>query len=340
MTASTAQSARICIDTLNDQQPPRSSPLYTVMAMANTLEFHPATRRQAWVIRGQSHSRRITAWPTWFARNTGEKPLLYLHNATSSAQLRALCQGTDQRGILCNDIHTRPASGRHGAHPSLALWLASNPQCTPYDPASGDETRAIVLAGLHALYVDGRPGFYYLALHDQDDGPGLAPQHRQDAIKGMYRIGREPPGELHVRLLGAGRALEEVLHAARLLETDWNVSAQLWSCPSYTRLGREARAAERWNRLHPLAEKRSCHLRDCLAGHHSPVIAVTGYPQSIVDPLAAHVDARFVALGAGSVQPTAPDRYWIAVLALKALADEGRIEVRQVERALQQYALK
>lgn len=202
MTASTAQSARICIDTLNDQQPPRSSPLYTVMAMANTLEFHPATRRQAWVIRGQSHSRRITAWPTWFARNTEEKPLLYLHNATSSAQLRALCQGTDQRGILCNDIHTRPASGRHGAHPSLALWLASNPQCTPYDPASGDETRAIVLAGLHALYVDGRPGFYYLALHDQDDGPGLAPQDRQDAIKGMYRIGREPPGELHVRLLG------------------------------------------------------------------------------------------------------------------------------------------
>lgn len=81
-------------------------------------------------------------------------------------------------------------------------------------------------------------------------------------------------------------------------------------------------------------------MRDCLAAHHSPVIAVTGYPQSIIDPLAAHVDARFVALGAGSVQPTAPDRYWIAVLALKALADEGRIEVRQVERALQQYALK
>ncbi|SUD30749.1 pyruvate dehydrogenase E1 component [Pseudomonas fluorescens] len=339
MTASTAQSAQICIDILNDQPPPRSSPLYTVMAMANTLEFSPATRRQAWVIRGQSSSRRIAAWPTWFARNSGEKPLLYLHSATSSAQLCALSRGTEQRGILCNDIQTRPTTWPRGAHPSLPLWLASNPQCTPYDPASGEETRAIVLAGLHALYIDGRPGFYYLALHDQDDGPGLAPQDREDAIKGMYRIGREPAARLQVRLLGAGYAFAEVLHAARLLETDWNVSAQLWSCPSYTRLAREARAAERWNRLHPLAEKRSSHLRDCLAGNDSPVIAVTGYPQSVVDPLAAHVDARFVALGAGSVQPAPPDRYWIAALALKALAEDGRIEPQQVERALRRYPL-
>lgn len=93
------------------------------------------------------------------------------------------------------------------------------------------------------------------------------------------------------------------------------------------------------SRLHPLAEKRSSHLRDCLAGNDSPVIAVTGYPQSVVDPLAAHVDARFVALGAGSVQPAPPDRYWIAALALKALAEDGRIEPQQVERALRRYPL-
>jgi len=36
------------------------------------------------------------------------------------------------------------------------------------------------------------------------------------------------------------------------------------------------------------------------------VIAVTGYPQAIVDQLAAYVDSRFIALGAGSVQPSAP----------------------------------
>jgi pyruvate dehydrogenase complex dehydrogenase (E1) component len=246
--------------------------------------------------------------------------------------LCALSNETAQRGILCNDIETRPS-------PSLPLWLASNPHCTPYDPASGEETRAIVLGGLQALYVDGQPGFYYLALHDQDNGPGLSPQERGDALKGMYRISHPCAGDPRVRLLGAGRALEEVVRAAQLLEKDWNVEAQLWSCPSYTRLAREAGAAERWNRLHPMAPKRSCHLRDCLADDDAPVIAVTGYPQAIVDQLAASVDARFVGLGAGSVQASAPSRYWITVLALKALADDGRMDTAQVETALQRYQL-
>jgi len=52
------------------------------------------------------------------------------------------------------------------------------------------------------------------------------------------------------------------------------------------------------------------------------------------------VDARFVALGAGSVQASAPSRYWIVVLALKASADEGLIDIDHVETVLQRYHLK
>ena len=334
MPASTADAAQLCIDALNTAEPSRGSPLYTVMTMANTLEFS----RQAWVIRGQSRSRRVGNWPSWFARNAAEKPLLYLHSALSSAQLSALSDETAQRGILCNDIENQPSPWPKGAQPSLPLWLATNPRCTPYDPASGEEARTIVLAGLRTLYVDGMPGFYYLALHDQESAVPLSEQAREDALKGMYLI--QPGRAGDVRLLGAGRALEEVVQAKRLLEQDWNITAQLWSCPSYTRLAREAAAAERWNRLHPSAPKRSCHLRDCLAGNSAPVVAVTGYPQPIVDQLAAYVDARFVPLGAGSVQTAAPSRYWIVVCALRALADEGRIDTRQVEIALNRYPLK
>ena len=81
MSATTAHAAQRCIDALNTTATVDSSPLYTVMSMANTLEFS----REAWVIRGQSHSRRVGNWPSWFARNTAEKPLLYLHNAHSCA---------------------------------------------------------------------------------------------------------------------------------------------------------------------------------------------------------------------------------------------------------------
>ena len=47
-----------------------------------------------------------------------------------------------------------------------------------------------------------------------------------------------------------------------------------------------------------------------------------------------------MASGAGSVQATAPSRHWIVVTALKALADEGRIDAGQVEVAMDRYALK
>ena len=334
MSATTAHAAQLCIDALNTTATVHSSPLYTVMSMANTLE----SSRQAWVIRGQSHSRRVGNWPSWFARNTAEKPLLYLHSAHSSAQLSALSDATQQRGILCNDTENQPSAWPKGTQPSLPLWLATHPRCTPYDPASGEEARTIVLAGLHTLYVEGEPGFYYLALHDQQSVAVLSTQDRQDALKGMYPITRDHTGD--VRLLGAGSALEDVLHAARLLKQDWDITAQVWSCPSYTRLAREAAVAERWNRLHPTAPKRSCHLRECLAANAAPVIAVTGYPQAIVDQLAGYVDARFVPLGAGSVQAAAPSRYWIVVMALRALADEGRIALQQVETAMARYPLQ
>lgn len=334
MTTATAHAAQLCIDALSAATPASRSPLYTVTSMADTLEFS----RQAWVIRGQSRSRRVGHWPSWFARNTVEKPLLYLHTAQSSAQLSALSDAAHQRGILCNDIENQPSRWPKGAQPSLPLWLATHPHCTPYDPASGEEARAIVLAALRSLYVDGKPGFYYLALHDHESAAPLNEQDREAALKGMYRLQPDTPAD--VRLLGAGRALDEVLQARQLLEQDWDITAQLWSCPSYTRLAREAGAAERWNRLHPGVPKRSCHLRDCLAGNAAPVIAVTGYPQAIVDQLAAHVDARFVALGAGSVQAAAPSRYWIVVTALRALADEGRIDARQVQAAMNRYAVE
>jgi len=333
MTAATAHAAQLCINALSTAAPTRHSPLYTVINMANTLELS----RQAWVIRGQSSSRRMGNWPGWFARNTTEKPLLYLHSAQSSAQLSALSDVTQQRGILCNDIKNQPSRWPKGAQPSLPLWLATHPCCTPYDPASGEEARAIVLAALRSLYVDGKPGFYYLALHDHEGATPLSEQDREAVLEGMYPLQQDTRGD--VRLLGAGRALAEVVQAKRLLAQDWNITAQLWSCPSYTRLAREAAAVERWNRLHPGVPKRSCHLRNCLAGSAAPVIAVTGYPQAIVDQLGAHVDARFVALGAGSVQASAPSRYWIVVAALRALADEGCIDALQVEAAMNRYAL-
>lgn len=70
----------------------------------------------------------------------------------------------------------------------------------------------------------------------------------------MYRVGDVVSGNdgRRVRLLGAGLALRSVRQAASLLKEHWNVDCEVWSCPSYTRLARDAGSGRRWNRFHPL----------------------------------------------------------------------------------------
>ncbi|WP_017907055.1 transketolase-like TK C-terminal-containing protein [Pseudomonas asplenii] len=340
--ARSTETARACIEALLADTPAAGSPLSSVLAIADRLEHGSTATRQAWVIRNHRHptakpSAHISAWSMRFSRQRAESPLLYLLSAEHCTGLRAATGETRQRGIFCNDIETLPSRWPKGAQPSLPLWLAGNPRCQPFDPASGAEARAIVLGALQRLYIEGDPGFYYLALHDREQGPALTSGQARDALKGMYRL--DSRRSAAIRLLGAGRALEEVIAAASLLERDWGVRAQVWSCPSYTRLARDASRAERWNRLHPGARKRRSHLAHCLSESTAPVIAVTGYPQTVVAPLAGHVAARFVGLGAGSVGPGAPDRHWIAALALGALADEQRIAREVVRQAYERYGV-
>lgn len=351
-TRQTGQAAMACLDALQSHGHPCGSPLDAVLEIANQLETRLA--KHAWVIRSrpshrESTSTRISAWPLRFLSSRSEKPLLYLLSSTTSAELGALSAETAGRGILCNDIETLPSPWPKGVQPALPLWLTSNPRCTPFDPASGAEARAVVIAALQALYVQGQLGFYYLALNDQGDGPNLDPQQTRDALKGMYRIENHgvPDKAPAVRLLGAGQALKEVQAAAALLHAEWGIASQVWSCPSYTRLARDAGAVARWNRLHPTEPKRRSHLELCLGNQRDPVLAMTGYGQSVVDPLGGFISARFVGLGAGSAEADrdprnarAPQRYWIVALALRALADDLRIDSLKAEQALIRYDLK
>lgn len=357
-TPETRLAAQACIDKIQSLALQRNagscSPLYTMMDIANRLEMDPATARHVWVIRTNAQSQvdschtRISAWPLRLSptARASEKPLLYLTSSSTSAELCALSNESAQRGILCNDIETLPSRWPKGAHPWLALWLAANTQCLPFDPASGAEAHAIALAALHSLYVEGNEGFYYMALHDEpNDFAPISPLSASHALKGMYKL-NESERTLtrpRVRLLGAGLALQAVAAAAQILKDDWDVDSELWSCPSYTRLARDAERANRWNRLHPHLPSRSSHLRDCMNNDDCPVIAATGYGQHVAEQIGAHVKARFVALGADSPATSAGpavDKHWLVALALRALAQDGVIPRTQVEKAMGRYLLQ
>ncbi|MCP1454287.1 transketolase-like TK C-terminal-containing protein [Pseudomonas kilonensis] len=357
-TPETRLAAQACIDKIRTLSTLHmdgfSSPLYTMIDIANRLERDPGTARHVWVIRANKQPQvehchtRISAWPLRLSPDAraSEKPLLYLTSSATSAELCALSNESANRGILCNDIETLPSRWPKGAHPWLPLWLATNPQCLPFDPASGAEAHAIALAALESLYVEGNDGFYYMALHDEPNdflGP-VGNISASQALKGMYKLTQieTKDGAPQVRLLGAGLALQSVVSAAQMLAEHWDVASELWSCPSYTRLARDADTAQRWNLLHPEEPKRSSHLLDCLGARDSPVVAVTGYAQHVADQIGAHVTSSFVALGADSTGVSAQvvDKHWIVVLALQALAQEGVIEQACVKRAMSRYLLQ
>ncbi len=363
-TRETGEAAQACIDKIQalavQTSEGCSSPLYTMIDIANRLERDPRTAKNIWVVRSNARPgakpehTRISAWPLHFSSQAraSEKPLLYLTSSSTSAQLCALSSESSQRGILCNDIETISSIWPKGAHPWVPLWLAANPRCLPFDPASGAEARAIALAALKSLYVDGSNGFYYMALHDEpNDFVGPMDKHSvSQALQGMYKIAelKAGPDRPKVRLLGAGLSLRAVIAAAQILHEDWGVGCEMWSCPSYTRLARDAESALRWNRMHPDLPRRSSHLRDSLNLEDAPVVAVTGYAQHVAEQIGAHLNSRFVALGADSIGslPTRPissktvDKRWIATLALRALAQDGKVPQEYVKQAMRRYLLQ
>lgn len=333
---------------------PHASPRSALGAMADSLkqggavvarvrhvgtEAPPVSDGDSWDV-GASAG----AWALRYrhAATQAEKPLLYLCSPASLRALRAVLVESGERGIVCNDAETQASHWPKGVPPELPAWLAAQHNCTPFDPATGEEVRAILRSALETLYVEQQSGYYYLAIHDEgaDEDAVAAPLSVADAAAaslGMYRLPLSDPAAFRVRLCGAGKMLAVVADAARLLKEDWDIATQVWSCPSYTRLARDAQAAEQWNLRHPRAVPRLAHVARCLDGNSAPVIAVTGYGQHIAGQIGGHVHGRFIAVGADSrMETSAP---WLAVIALKALADDGALPLQFVDYALRRYAL-
>ncbi|ACR28239.1 transketolase-like TK C-terminal-containing protein [Burkholderia glumae] len=339
-----AQACIRCIEDTRGDAGEHDSPLLTVSALIRDLHQDATVDGQFWFVddraEQQQRNAAIGAWPLWIserARND-ERPLFYLTQSPTSRHLSMLTAQTAERGIILNDIESSPSRWAKGAHPWLPLWLASNRQCMPFDPACGEEVKAIVAGALHDLYMKGEPGFCYLTLHGE---PIEALRcDRTQAYLGMYRLSEPKASQPQIRLLGAGLVLREVRAAAQLLKDDWGVDSEVWSCPSYTRLARDSADAQRWNASLGSCARRTSHLHACLNRSRQPVLAVTAYAEFVAAQLGPYLDAPFSAIGADTFAPNqCPDRRWIAYRALDALARQGQLAGADLARALDRYGL-
>ncbi len=231
------------------------------------------------------------------------------------------------------------------------LISATVPNCISYDPTYGYEMAVIVQDGLRRMYENQEDIFYYItAMNENYLHPAMPKGAEADIIKGMYlfKAGEETRGP-RVQLLGSGVIFLEIVAAAELLSNDWGVEADLWSCPSFTELAREAYSCERWSRLHPEQNKRQSHVERCLEGQVGPVIASTDYMRSFAEQITPYVSAPYTVLGTDGFGRSDTreklrhffevDRYFITITALKSLMDQGEIGANIVSEALAKYEI-
>jgi Pyruvate dehydrogenase complex, dehydrogenase (E1) component len=169
-------------------------------------------------------------------------------------------------------------------------------------------------------------------------------------LKGMYLLKKgDAKAKLKVQLMGSGTILREVLAAADLLKADFGVDADIWSVTSYNELRRDGLDARRHNLLHPTAKAKESFVEKSLKGHAGPVIASTDYMKAYADQIREWVPGRYVTLGTDGFGRSDSreklrrffevDRYYVAVAALKALADEGQVPAAKVMDAIKKYGI-
>jgi pyruvate dehydrogenase E1 component len=230
------------------------------------------------------------------------------------------------------------------------LMAATIPNCVSYDPTFAYELAVIVQDGMRRMYQNQEDVFYYLTVMNENyTHPAMPKGVEEGIIKGMYKFSAsKSKAKNKVQLLGSGTILREVIAAGELLEKDFGIAADVWSVTSFNELRREGIDCERWNTLHPEAKPRNSYVDSCL-DDKTPVVAATDYMRAYADQIRPFVKARYKTLGTDGFGRSdmrkklrhffEVDRFYVAVAALKALADEGTIPASEVTKAIKLYKI-
>jgi pyruvate dehydrogenase E1 component len=226
------------------------------------------------------------------------------------------------------------------------------PNCVSYDPTYAHELAVIIRHGLYRMVEKQENVFYYLTVMNENyPHPGLTKGDEDGIIRGIYSLRKGRNGSNRVQLLGSGVMLREVLAAADLLETDWSISADVWSVTSFTELRRDGMDCERWNLLHPTEEQKVPYVARQLEPHAGPIIASTDYMKLFADQIRPFLPAgrRYKVLGTDGFgrsdfrsrlrEHFEVNRHFIVVAALKALAEQRVISADVVAKAIRTYQI-
>jgi pyruvate dehydrogenase E1 component len=227
------------------------------------------------------------------------------------------------------------------------------PNCVSYDPTFSHEVAVILHSGLKRMVEHQEDVFFYVTLMNENySHPGFKPGTEAHILKGMYLLQEgDASAKQRVQLMGSGTILREVIAAADLLK-EFGVTADIWSCPSFTELRRDGMECERFNLLNPTETPRVPFVTQQLQDRAGPIIAATDYMRLFSDQVRPYVPAgrRYITLGTdgfGRSDTRAKlreffevDRRYVALAALRGLADEGKIKMSVVSDAIKKFGIQ
>jgi pyruvate dehydrogenase E1 component len=228
------------------------------------------------------------------------------------------------------------------------------PNCVSYDPTYAYELAVIIQDGLRRMYQEQEDIYYYITVMNENYAhPPMPAGAEKSILRGMHLISpaKSAKGKLRVQLMGSGAILREVIAGAELLEKDFGVSADIWSVTSFNELRRDGMETARWNMLHPESEPRVSYVEQCLRDHSGPVIAATDYMKVYADQIRAYLPqpAQYLVLGTDGFGRSDTrrglrgffevDRRYVAVAALKSLADQEALPQKKVVEAIRKYGV-
>jgi pyruvate dehydrogenase E1 component len=235
------------------------------------------------------------------------------------------------------------------------IMAGTIPNCVSYDPTFAHEVAVIMQDGLKRMVEKQENVFYYITLLNENyPMPGLQPGTEEQIVKGMYmcKPGAALPKAPRVQLLGSGTILRESIAAQQMLEKEWGVAADVWSCPSFNELTRDGQDAERYNLLHPADRPRVSFVAQQLEKHSGPVVASTDYMKAYAEQIRPFIPKgrTYKVLGTDGFgrsdfrsklrEHFEVNRHYIVLAALKALSEEGAVPVAKVSEAIKKYGIK
>lgn len=220
------------------------------------------------------------------------------------------------------------------------------PNLKAYDPAFAYELAVIVRDGLHRMYEKQEDVFYYITMMNEFyPMPAMPEGVEEQILKGMYRFKAADikDSKARVTLMGSGTILNEVIKAQQMLESQYNVAADVWSVTSYKELYTDCINTSRWNMLHPSDQKTS-YVEECFSDSEGVFVAATDYLKALPCSIAQWLPGRLIPLGTdgfGRSDDRAAlrdyfevDARFITLAALYGLSLEGKIKKQILQKAL------